>query len=87
MDGPDETGEMFERPGKLFDRLPSPYRNDEEARYANNGALPPDLSYITLARHGGEVSILSILILSTGNFHGTVSHEKSYWELECCKYL
>lgn len=54
-DGPDDTGEMFERPGKLFDKLPSPYRNDEEARFANNGALPPDLSYITLARHGGEV--------------------------------
>lgn len=57
MDGPDETGEMFERPGKLFDRLPNPYRNDEEARFANNGALPPDLSYITLARHGGEVKL------------------------------
>ena len=47
---------MFKRPGKLSDYFPSPYDNDEAARFANNGALPPDLSLITLARHGGEVS-------------------------------
>ena len=28
-DGPDDTGEMFERPGKLSDRLPSPYANEK----------------------------------------------------------
>lgn len=54
-DGPDEEGNMFERPGKLSDYFPNPYTNDEAARSANNGALPPDLSYITSARHGGEV--------------------------------
>lgn len=62
VDGPDDTGEMFERPGKLSDKMPNPYRNDAEARYANNGSLPPDLSYITLARHGGEVGVLSLLL-------------------------
>ena len=46
---------MFQRPGKLSDYFPSPYPNDEAARAANNGALPPDLTYITSARHGGEV--------------------------------
>lgn len=61
VDGPDDTGEMFERPGKLSDKLPMPYRNDEEARFANNGALPPDLSYIVLARHGGEDYVFSLL--------------------------
>lgn len=55
MDGPNEEGHMFERPGKLSDKFPKPYANDEAARSANNGALPPDLSYIALARHGGEV--------------------------------
>lgn len=55
-DGPDEEGEMFDRSGKLADHFPAPYVNDEAARAANNGALPPDLSYIVLARHGGEVS-------------------------------
>ena len=54
-DGPNDDGEMFERPGKLFDYFPNPYKNDVEAKNANNGALPPDLSFIVNARHGGEV--------------------------------
>jgi len=60
-DGPDDAGKMFERPGKLFDFLPKPYPNDKAAAAANNGAVPPDLSLITLARHGGEDYIFSIL--------------------------
>ncbi|KAG7162085.1 Cytochrome c1-like 1 [Homarus americanus] len=60
-DGPDDEGHMFERPGKLSDYFPNPYVNDEAARAANNGALPPDLSYITSARHGGEDYIFSLL--------------------------
>jgi len=52
---------MFQRPGKLSDRFPRPYANDEAARSANNGALPPDLSYIVAARHGGEDYIFSLL--------------------------
>ncbi|XP_005091244.1 cytochrome c1, heme protein, mitochondrial [Aplysia californica] len=60
-DGPNDAGEMFERPGKLSDHFPDPYKNDEQARAANNGALPPDLSYIVLARHGGEDYIFSLL--------------------------
>uniref|UniRef100_A0A8C3MCZ5 Cytochrome c n=1 Tax=Geospiza parvula TaxID=87175 RepID=A0A8C3MCZ5_GEOPR len=54
QDGPDENGEMFMRPGKISDHFPKPYPNPEAARAANNGALPPDLSYIVNARHGGE---------------------------------
>nr|ARO92231.1 mitochondrial cytochrome c1 [Portunus trituberculatus] len=60
-DGPDDEGMMFKRPGKLSDYFPNPYPNDEAARSANNGALPPDLSYITSARHGGENYIFSLL--------------------------
>ena len=37
--------------------MPKPYANEEAARAANAGALPPDLSLITKARHGGEVRI------------------------------
>ena len=37
QDGPDETGELFERPGKLSDYFPKPYKNDEAARAANEG--------------------------------------------------
>lgn len=51
VDGPDETGEMFTRPGKLSDYFPKPYPNPEAARNANGGALPPDLSYIVNARY------------------------------------
>ncbi|KAI1309466.1 Cytochrome c1, heme protein, mitochondrial [Halotydeus destructor] len=61
QDGPDESGNMFMRPGKLADYFPSPYPNEEAARAANNGAYPPDLSYITLARHGGEDYVFSLL--------------------------
>lgn len=56
-DGPNDEGEMFQRPGKLADYLPAPYANEEAARAGNQGALPPDLSLITKARHGGAVSI------------------------------
>lgn len=55
QDGPDDNGNMFMRPGKLSDYFPNPYPNEQAARAANNGAYPPDLTYITLARHGGEV--------------------------------
>jgi ubiquinol-cytochrome c reductase cytochrome c1 subunit len=60
-DGPDDSGNFFQRPGKLADRFPSPYSNDEAARAANGGALPPDLSYITSARHGGEDYLFALL--------------------------
>ncbi|KAG8201720.1 hypothetical protein JTE90_012781 [Oedothorax gibbosus] len=60
-DGPNDEGEMFQRPGKPADAFPSPYKNQEQARAANNGAYPPDLSYITSARHGGEDYVFSLL--------------------------
>ena len=41
--------------------MPSPYPNEEAARHANNGAYPPDLSLITLARKGGEDYIFALL--------------------------
>jgi len=60
-DGPNDQGEMFERPGKLFDYFPRPYPNEEAARAANNGAHPPDLSIITRARHGGKNYLVALL--------------------------
>lgn len=47
VDGPNDEGEMFTRPGKLSDRFPQPYANEQAARFANGGAYPPDLSLIT----------------------------------------
>ncbi|KAL3895345.1 MAG: hypothetical protein SGCHY_004754, partial [Lobulomycetales sp.] len=60
-DGPNDDGEMFSRPGKPADKFPAPYPNDEAARKANGGALPPDLSCIARARHGEEDYILALL--------------------------
>lgn len=60
-DGPDSTGAMFMRPGKLADHVPSPYPNEEAARAANNGAYPPDLSYIINGRPNGENYVFSLL--------------------------
>ncbi|KAL1591583.1 cytochrome c1 [Paraconiothyrium brasiliense] len=58
---PNDEGEIEKRPGKLSDYLPGPYKNDEAARAANNGALPPDLSLMVKARHGGCNYIFSLL--------------------------
>jgi ubiquinol-cytochrome c reductase cytochrome b/c1 subunit len=49
-DGPNDQGDMFERPGRPADYFPSPFPNDQAARAANGGGLPPDLSLITKAR-------------------------------------
>ena len=60
-DGPDDSGDMFMRAALPSDKFPAPYPNEQIARLANNGALPPDLSLITKARHGGADYIYSLL--------------------------
>jgi ubiquinol-cytochrome c reductase cytochrome c1 subunit len=60
-DGPDDQGEMFQRPGRPTDFFPSPFENDAAARLANGGALPPDLSLITKARESGSDYLDSLL--------------------------
>lgn len=60
-DGPNDNGEMFERPGRPSDHFRRPFPNDAAARAANNGALPPDLSLIVKARHGGADYIHALL--------------------------
>uniref|UniRef100_A0A7S4PHL5 Cytochrome c domain-containing protein n=1 Tax=Paramoeba aestuarina TaxID=180227 RepID=A0A7S4PHL5_9EUKA len=60
-DEPDEEGEVGTRPGKLMDPFPAPYPNEEAARFANNGALPPPLTLIVGARHGGSHYLFSLL--------------------------
>ncbi|WP_372928383.1 cytochrome c1 [Methyloceanibacter sp.] len=60
-DGPDDTGQMYQRPGVPSDRFRSPYANDAAARAANNGALPPDLSVMAKARAGGPDYLYALL--------------------------
>lgn len=49
-DGPNDAGDMFQRPGRPSDHWPAPFPNDQAARASNGGALPPDLSVIAKAR-------------------------------------
>ena len=50
VDGPDDFGDMYDRPAILADRFPSPFPNEQAARAANNGAYPPDFSLLAKAR-------------------------------------
>ncbi len=48
-DGPNDAGDMFERPGRPSDRFPPPFANENAAR-ASLGAIPPDFSLLAKAR-------------------------------------
>ena len=58
---PNDVGDYDYRPARTSDTFKSPYPNAAAARAANGGALPPDLSVITKARHGGASYIYSLL--------------------------
>ena len=62
IDGPNEEGEMFERPAKPSDRFVPPFSNEQEARVSNNGSYPPDLSVITKAKKHGPDYIFNLLL-------------------------
>jgi len=79
IDGPNDEGEMFERPGKASDYFPSPYPNEEAARYANNGAYPPDLSLIMKARHNGPNYVFSLLTGYKDPPAGVPARETQYY--------
>jgi cytochrome c1 len=49
-DGPNDQGQMFQRPGTLADTFPPPFPNDQAARAALGGKLPPDMSVLAKAR-------------------------------------
>jgi len=60
-DGPNDQGEMFDRPAKASDRFVPPFPNEQAARLANNGALPPDMSLLIKARKGGPDYVYGIV--------------------------
>ncbi|WP_346910056.1 cytochrome c1 [uncultured Roseibium sp.] len=49
-DGPNDDGDMYDRPATLADRFPSPFPNEQAARASNGGAYPPDFSLLAKAR-------------------------------------
>jgi len=58
---PDEDGEPTERKALPSDKFVPPFANENAARAANNGALPPDLSLMTKARIGGPDYVYALL--------------------------
>lgn len=60
-DGPNDEGDMFERPGLPSDKFASPFPNEGAARSANNGSFPADLSLIIKARADGANYLYSLL--------------------------
>lgn len=60
-DGPNDEGEMFERNGLPHDHIVGPFANEQAARAANGGALPPDFSLLVKARKNGANYIYSLL--------------------------
>lgn len=78
FDGPNEAGDIatrkgviIKRPARLSDPILGPYDNDNQARAAQNGALPPDLSIITKARgvefHGGFIGHIGNMLRDVAN--------------------
>lgn len=57
------SGKVITRPAELDDNFQSPFLNADEARAANGGMLPPDLSLIIRARN-----------ISSENFIGQLAH-------------
>jgi len=66
--GPNDKGETVDDKGQPLmssgipsDYFPAPFANEDAARAANGGALPPDLSIIVKARPGGPDYVYSII--------------------------
>lgn len=78
-DGPNDEGDMFDRAGRPSDYFKPPFANDKAAQYANGGALPPDLSLIAKARHGGADYIYSILTGYEEPPAGTTLASTQHW--------
>lgn len=79
QDGPDDEGEMFDRTAIPSDAFPSPYANDKAAAYANDGAIPPDLSLITKARMNGPDYVYGLMTGYQEAPHGAETVEGKHW--------
>jgi ubiquinol-cytochrome c reductase cytochrome c1 subunit len=50
QDGPNDAGDMFERPGRPADTIPWSFANENQAASANGGKAPPALTIMAKAR-------------------------------------
>lgn len=78
-DGPNDEGEMFERPARPSDAFKSPFPNDNAAKAGNGGALPPDLSLIVKAREGGKDYVYALLTGFGSAPPGHTIPDGKYW--------
>jgi cytochrome c1 len=46
----DDAGQPIERAGRPADRFPAPFANEQQAKAANGGTAPPDMSTLAKAR-------------------------------------
>jgi ubiquinol-cytochrome c reductase cytochrome c1 subunit len=60
-DLPDDQGEIKDRPGRPSDHFKPPFANDQAAKAANNGALPPDQSLLVRGRKYGPDYIYALM--------------------------
>lgn len=60
-DGPDDSGDMFQRPAKPSDKFVSPFANEQQARASNGGAWPPDLSLQAKAHLAGPNYLYALM--------------------------
>ena len=83
IDSNPEDGSEITRPGIPADYFPPIYRNNAEAAYVNNGAIPPDLSVMVKARDNGADYMYNLLLayshpqpeeitLNTGQYYNPV---------------
>lgn len=81
MDGPDEEGNLFERSALPKDPFVSPYENEQQAAFLNNGIAPVDLSLYIKSKENGEDYLYSILTgYSSSPLDNMVSlSEGQYW--------
>ncbi|MAI89232.1 cytochrome c1 [Ponticaulis sp.] len=72
----DDFGDEVYRPARPSDSFVSPYPNPQAAAAANGGAIPPDFSVITKARHGGASYIYRLMTgyPDSEEFHGNELH-------------
>ncbi|WP_413205050.1 cytochrome c1 [Rhodospirillum sp. A1_3_36] len=75
-DGPDDQGDMFERPATPADHFVPPFANDKAAAAANGGAVPPDMSLLVKARKDGPDYVYNLI---THGFTSDMPGEPAEW--------
>ncbi len=78
-DSVDDEGEPVTRPARPADRFVAPFANDQAARAANGGSLPPDLTLMAEARANGSNYIHALLVGYQEAPEGTLLNPGQYY--------